>query len=196
MKSDRRSRVPLPTNNESHTIFDELGVPKGDRIETFLGAILSCWLCLFVLLVRDVGYIRLRTFSVASSMERGQAYCLSLAILASIYRGLWKICRSAHPGRKGGHIPWHFLYAWVAKYFRTYDFDSNVSSNQRMPKFRGFDRLKTFGLDEACELISSARGFYRNSVITHRIKKTLIDKGELSWVDFAYFASILLPLRG
>jgi len=84
----------------------------------------------------------------------------------------------------------------VAKYFRTYDFDNNVSSNQRMPKFRGFDRAKTFDLDEACELISSESSFCRSSAIRHRIKKTLIDKGELSWVDFAYFTSILLPLRG
>jgi len=85
---------------------------------------------LFILPVRDAGYIRPGTFLVASSMEWGQAYCLSSAILGSIYRGLGEICRSAHLGRKGGHIPWHFLYAWVAKYFRTYDFDDNVSSNK------------------------------------------------------------------
>jgi len=30
---------------------------------------------------------------------------LSSAILASIDKGLGEICRSAHPGRKGGHIP-------------------------------------------------------------------------------------------
>ncbi|KAJ8420966.1 hypothetical protein Cgig2_019215 [Carnegiea gigantea] len=46
MKSDRRSRVPVPTNislatavhgwNGSHAVFDELVVPKGERTKTFL----------------------------------------------------------------------------------------------------------------------------------------------------------------
>jgi len=58
---------------------------------------LSCWLCLFVLLVRDAGSIHLGTFSVASSMEGGEAYSLSLAILACIYRDLGEIYRSTHP---------------------------------------------------------------------------------------------------
>ncbi|KAJ8426173.1 hypothetical protein Cgig2_021027 [Carnegiea gigantea] len=199
-KSDRRSRVSLPNImpsapdvhgwNESHVVFDELGVPKGERVETFLTAFLSCWLCLFALPVRDAGGICPGNFSVASSMEGRQAYCLSSAILASIYRGLGEICRSAHPGRKGGHIPWHFLYAWVAKYFRTYDFDDSVSTNLRMPKFSGFGRAKTFDLNEARELISSGRGFCWNSAIRHRLKAALVDNGQLSWADFAYFASI------
>jgi len=47
MKPDRRSLVPLPTDislnievgwNESHAVFDELGVPRGKRIDTFLAA--------------------------------------------------------------------------------------------------------------------------------------------------------------
>ena len=79
-------------------------MPKGEHTETFLAAFLSCWLCLFILLVRDDGRIRPRTFSVALSMEGGHAYCLSVAILVSIYRGLGEIYRFAHPGRKGAHI--------------------------------------------------------------------------------------------
>jgi len=177
MKSNRRSLVPIPTNislttavhgwNESHAVFHELDVPKGEHTETFLAAFLSCWLCLFILPVRDAGCIRPGTFLVPSSMERGQAYCLSSAILASIYRGLGEIYHSAHPGRKGGHILWHFLYAWVAKYFRIYDFDDNVSSNQRMPKFSSFGRGKTFDLDKARELINFRRSFCWNSAIRH-----------------------------
>ncbi|KAJ8429978.1 hypothetical protein Cgig2_009664 [Carnegiea gigantea] len=82
-------------------------------------------------------------------MERGEVYCLSSAILASIYRGLGEICRFAHLGRKGGHIPWYFHYAWVTKYFRTYDFDDNVSSDLRMSKFSGFGQAKTFDVHGA-----------------------------------------------
>ncbi|KAJ8432645.1 LOW QUALITY PROTEIN: hypothetical protein Cgig2_011811 [Carnegiea gigantea] len=78
----------------------------------------------------------------------------------------------------------------VAKYFRTYDFDDRVSTNLRMPKFSGFGRAKTFDLDEVRELISSERGFCWNSAIRHRLKATLVDNGQLSRADFAYFASI------
>ncbi|KAJ8420953.1 hypothetical protein Cgig2_010782 [Carnegiea gigantea] len=173
MKLDRRSQAHLPIYvslttkvhgwNESHAAFDELGMPKGEQTETFLTAFLLCWLCLFLFPVKDAGCIHPGTFSVASSMERGQAYCLSLAILASIYRALGKIYRFTHLGRKG------------AKYFWTYDFNGNA---------------KTFDLDGASELISSARGFYWNSDIRHRIKETLIDNGQLLPADFAYFASI------
>jgi len=93
MKPDCRSQVPLPNDislnievwgsNESYAVFDELGVPRGELTETFLPAFLSCWLCLFILPVKDAGCIRPETFLVASSMEGGQAYCLSLVILES-----------------------------------------------------------------------------------------------------------------
>ncbi|KAJ8426509.1 hypothetical protein Cgig2_013192 [Carnegiea gigantea] len=59
-----------------------------------------------------------------------------------------------------------------------------------MPKFSGFGQAKTFDLDEARELISSGRGFCWNSAIRHRLKATLVDNGQLSRADFAYFASI------
>ena len=95
----------LQWTQEEFIVFDALEISIDRRENTYLAAFLSCWLCLFALPVRDAGCIRPGTFSVASSMEGGQAYCLSSAILASIYRGLGEICRSAHPGRKGGHIP-------------------------------------------------------------------------------------------
>ena len=87
----------------------------------FLTTFLSCWLRLFILPVRDASRIQPKTFLVASSMEEGQAYCYSLSILTSIYRGVGEIYRSTHLGRKGGYMPWHFLYAWIAKYCQAYD---------------------------------------------------------------------------
>jgi len=92
-------------------------------------------------------------------MEGGQAYCLSSTILAGIYRGMGEICSSTHPVRKGGHIPWHFLYAWIAKYFQAYDFDDKVSSSLTMPKFGGFGQAKSIEFDEAHEFISFGTGF-------------------------------------
>ena len=82
------------------------------------------------------------------------------------------------------------LCAWIAKYFRTYDVDDQASSSLRMPKFSGFDRAKSFEPDEARELIRSGTGFYWNSAIRHLTKGILVDNGQLSRADFAYFASI------
>ncbi|KAJ8422952.1 LOW QUALITY PROTEIN: hypothetical protein Cgig2_023746 [Carnegiea gigantea] len=66
----------------------------------------------------------------------------------------------ARPGRKERHILWHFLYAWVAKYFRTYVL--NILSNPKIEKFSGLGRAKLFDLDEARELISSSRAQAEN----------------------------------
>jgi len=86
MKPDCQRRVPildyvsLHTEvrewNESHVVFNELGMPRGERTETFFAAFPSCWLWLFILLVRDAGCIRPKSFSVPSSMEGGQTYSL------------------------------------------------------------------------------------------------------------------------
>jgi len=43
---------------DSQVMFDELGVAIGQCTETFLAAILSCWLYIFILPVRDAGCIR------------------------------------------------------------------------------------------------------------------------------------------
>ncbi|KAJ8435535.1 hypothetical protein Cgig2_034106 [Carnegiea gigantea] len=64
--------------NESHVVFHELGLPKGEHTYTFLIAFLSCWLCLFTLLVRYPRCIGLSTFLVASNMERSQAFVFLL----------------------------------------------------------------------------------------------------------------------
>ncbi|KAJ8421047.1 hypothetical protein Cgig2_012611 [Carnegiea gigantea] len=61
----------LVDKNDFHAIFDELGGPKGEHTKIFFVAFISCWLCLFIFLVRDGGCIRPNTFLVASNMKRG-----------------------------------------------------------------------------------------------------------------------------
>ncbi|KAJ8434490.1 hypothetical protein Cgig2_021446 [Carnegiea gigantea] len=66
------------------------------------------------------------------------------------------------------------------KYFRTYDFDDNVSSNLRKSKLSGFGHAKTFDLDEACELISSgtySRGNSKRKRDSSSDQNTQRDKG-------------------
>ncbi|KAJ8444411.1 hypothetical protein Cgig2_005933 [Carnegiea gigantea] len=94
-KPDQHNRIPHPGILSSFTdagahgwsdcqaIFDKLGVAIGQRTETFLAAFLSCWLCTFILPVRDTGCIHPGTFSIASLMASGIGYCLARGI--SIY---------------------------------------------------------------------------------------------------------------
>ncbi|KAJ8422003.1 hypothetical protein Cgig2_020467 [Carnegiea gigantea] len=168
-KPDQGSRIPQPGIlsplpdagargwSDYQAIFDELGVATGQRTETFLAAFLSCWLCTFILPVRDAGCIRPGTFSIASLMASGVGYCLPTAVLASIYKGLNELSRSSHPGRGGGHFPTHFLYAWLAKNFDVYELVGEASSSPGMVKFSGLGRAKSFQPEEARELIAMLR---------------------------------------
>ena len=176
--------------SDYQAIFDELGVATGQRTETFLAAFLSCWLCTFILPVRDAGCIRPGTFSIASLMAFGVGYCLPTAVLASIYKGLNELSRSSHPGRGGGHFPTHFLYAWLAKNFDAYELVGEASSSPGMVKFSGLGRAKSFQPEEARELIGSGRGFRWHSSVINRLREILVDDGKLSRDDFAYCVSI------
>ena len=129
---------------DCQVIFDELGVAIGQRTETFLAAFLSCWLCTFVLPIRDAGCAHPSTFSVASFMASGVGYCLPTTILVSIYKGLNEISRSSHPGRGGGYFPAHFLYAWLAKNFDVYELVADASSSPGMVKFSSIGQAKLF----------------------------------------------------
>ncbi|KAJ8423973.1 hypothetical protein Cgig2_008748 [Carnegiea gigantea] len=168
-KPDQDSRIPQPGIlsplpdagargwSDYQAIFEELGVATGQRTETFLAAFLSCWLCTFILPVRDAGCIRPGTFSIASLMASGVGCCLPTAVLASIYKGLNELSRSSHPGRGGGHFPTHFLYAWLAKNFDVYELVGEASSSPGMVKFSGLGRAKSFQPEEARELIAMLR---------------------------------------
>ncbi|KAJ8425622.1 hypothetical protein Cgig2_018407 [Carnegiea gigantea] len=58
---------------------------------------------------------------IVSLIASDIGYCLPIAILASIYKGLNELSRSSYPGRSRGHFPTHFLYAWLAKNFNAYE---------------------------------------------------------------------------
>ena len=162
----------------------------GQRTETILAAFLSCWLCTFILPVRDASCIRPGTFGVGSFMASGVGYCLPTAILAGVYKGFNEISGSSHHGRGAGHFPAHFLYAWLAKNFDVYELVGEASSSPGIMKFSSIRQAKSFQLEEARELIGSGRGFCWHSSIINRLKETLVDDDKLSRADFAYFVNI------
>jgi len=90
----------------------------------------------------------------------------------------------------GGHFSAHFLYAWLAKNFDTYELAGEASSSPGMVMFSGLDQAKSFQLEKARELTGSGRGFRWHSSIINRLKKTILNDGKPLRVDFAYFVSI------
>ncbi|KAJ8434938.1 hypothetical protein Cgig2_023935 [Carnegiea gigantea] len=143
-KSDQDYRIPhpgilSPWVGDYQVIFDELGVAIGQRTENFLATFLSCWLCTFILPVRDAYCIRPGTFSVAAFMASGVGYCL-----LRVYKGLNEISRSSHLGRGGVYFPAYFLCACLAKNFDAYELAGEASSCRGMVKFSGLGQAKSF----------------------------------------------------
>ncbi|KAJ8425756.1 hypothetical protein Cgig2_027504 [Carnegiea gigantea] len=137
-KSDKGSRTCHPRilsfiiDAKAHgwrdyqVIFNELGVAKGQRTETFLAVFLSCWLCTFIFPFKDAGCIRPGTF------RRHVIHDINCRVLPpndNPYKCLNEISRSLDPGRGGGQFPAHFLYAWLAKNINTYALDARASSS-------------------------------------------------------------------
>ncbi|KAL0371825.1 UNVERIFIED_CONTAM: hypothetical protein Scaly_0864100 [Sesamum calycinum] len=70
------------------TLFVKLYIERSLKEEVYLAAYLACWLCVFVLLSKDVNSIRPSTFKMESLMANSRRVNLAIPILASIYEGL------------------------------------------------------------------------------------------------------------
>ncbi|KAJ8432328.1 LOW QUALITY PROTEIN: hypothetical protein Cgig2_032335 [Carnegiea gigantea] len=156
-------------------------VAKGQRTETFLAVFLSCWLCTFILPVRDAGCIRPGTFSIASFMASSVGYCLPPIILTSIYKGLNEISHSSHPDRSGGHFPAHFLYAWLAKTFDMYELVNEASSSPEMVKLSGLGHAKLSKRPKNSLVLEGAfTGIHPSSTDLSRLSWMMAIYGELT----------------
>ncbi|KAL2898052.1 Ribosome-recycling factor [Bienertia sinuspersici] len=81
--------------SEAFVILDIL---EKHRKQTYLAAFLSCWLCVFVLHVKNLGCIRPSSvFKLASLLANEQRVSLVILVLASIYRGLNDLSNSSNP---------------------------------------------------------------------------------------------------
>ena len=68
------------------------------RGETNFANFLACWLCKFVLPIKNGDIIRPSVFKVASMIACGEKFSLAIPVLASIYKGLSDIVSSSEPG--------------------------------------------------------------------------------------------------
>lgn len=70
-------------------------------------------------------FIHPRTFKMANMMASGRKVILATMILVSIYNGINKISSSAQLDQIKVYFPIHYVYGWIAQYFKThYTFDN------------------------------------------------------------------------
>ncbi|KAL0404344.1 UNVERIFIED_CONTAM: hypothetical protein Sradi_2075200 [Sesamum radiatum] len=124
--------------------------------KVYLAAHLASWLCTFVLPGKNVNSIRPSTFKMASIMASGRRVSLAIPILASIYEGLNTIATSSRPARISPSFPIHFIYAWLASYFKTHYPIWQGLHGPKMRKFSGKEGAKYYDPQEARKQIRSS----------------------------------------
>ncbi|KAL0329085.1 UNVERIFIED_CONTAM: hypothetical protein Sradi_4895200 [Sesamum radiatum] len=135
------------------TLFAKLCIETSLKEEAYLAAYLACWFCVFVLLSKDVNFVYPSTFKMASLMASGQRVNLAIPVLASIYEGLNTVATSLKPARKGPSFPIHFVYAWLACYFKTYYSVWQELCGPKMTRFFGEGGAKYYESRESCKRI-------------------------------------------
>ena len=180
--------APRILTKEDEVPFNVLKVERRLIEETWLVALILCWLCESL---PDGGpnLIRPSVFKNASVMTRGKRYCLAVPILANIYRGLNEIVSSKTPSKCDATFPTHYLNAWFAKYFNTH-FELEGSHSKAVPRmFSYFGEGAAKHYDEV-----TARKLFRavSSFMFHRLglfkghQEILMDDDKLpsSYVDY------------
>ncbi|KAF7136170.1 hypothetical protein RHSIM_Rhsim08G0106900 [Rhododendron simsii] len=144
-------------SKDTEKVFDDLGVEKDVKEETNLAALLSCWLCIFVLPNKEVDQIRPGVFKVASMMAQGKRFSLAVPVLASIYHGLREITSSPNPSKCGAAFPIHYVYGWLGRYYDSYFLSAptKFECGARMVRLAGEKKAKHFSFQEACDLLKS-----------------------------------------
>ncbi|KAL0292804.1 UNVERIFIED_CONTAM: hypothetical protein Scaly_3152500 [Sesamum calycinum] len=137
-------------------LFAKLWIQRSLKEEVYLAAYLACWLCTFVLPDKDVNSIHPSTFKMASLMANARRVNLAIPVLASIYEGLNTIATSPKPVGTSHPFPIHFVYAWLACYFKTYYSIWQESFGPKMTRFSGEGGAKYYEPREAHKQIHKA----------------------------------------
>ncbi|KAK9732868.1 hypothetical protein RND81_04G028500 [Saponaria officinalis] len=95
--------------------------------------------------------------AVASLLASGQKISLAISMLASICRGLNDISASYVPGKSSGYFASHYVYAWLAKFYRSQRASTCKFIESSMAAFGGEGSLVTMKSGEARDLIPSGQ---------------------------------------
>jgi hypothetical protein len=171
--------------------FVDLQVPNELRKETYLAALLSCWLCVFVFPLKDLHNIRPSTFKVASLMANGRVFSLATSVLASIYRGLTMISKSPVSRKTDDGFAIHYVCAWISHFFKTHRVVNSKLDKPLMVKYSGVGSAAVFDELSAREHIQSGKNFiWHGTTFKTKYDKTFIDNESLSLLKLSYLISL------
>ncbi|XP_055824546.1 uncharacterized protein LOC129893076 [Solanum dulcamara] len=131
-------------SSAEEALFHKLEVKSHNKNETYLAAFLSCWLCVFVILTKEVGFIRPGVFRIACHLACGQRVSLVVPVLASIYKGLNTISRCSRLDLVQTYFPIHYVYGWLTYYFKTHYPLAGGPANPFMASFSGEGTTRYF----------------------------------------------------
>ena len=137
----------------------DLQVKDDLKEETYLSALLSCWLCAFIFPIKDPNRIYPSTFKIAISMANGRSFGLTALALASIYRGLNTISSSPTPSKSGASFAIHYIYARVGHFFKSNRITNDKLSDPLMTKYSSVGYASPFSEFYAGKHIRPANSF-------------------------------------
>ncbi|KAM2064148.1 hypothetical protein ACFX16_027584 [Malus domestica] len=120
--SDRSGVIGSTRHRSSDELraFEDLGIVSEHVDESYLVALLACWLCKFVFPTGDVNLVRPGVFKIASKIAVGEFFSLAIPVLANIYNGLSIVSNSASTEDRAAVLPYHYVYDWLGEYFGTH----------------------------------------------------------------------------
>ncbi|KAL0299015.1 UNVERIFIED_CONTAM: hypothetical protein Sradi_6561300 [Sesamum radiatum] len=138
-----------------------------------------------------VNSIRPSTFKMASLMANGRRVNLAIPVLASIYEGLNTVATSPKPASTSHSFPIHFVYAWLACYFKTHYSVWQELRGPKMTRFSGEGGAKYYEPREARKRIHKAEfvSWACNMLVKAEPFK-FVDDGRAEELDHSYFVAI------
>ena len=184
--------APRILTKEDEAPFNVLKVERRLIEETWLAALISCWLCEFALPDGGPNLIRPGVFKSASAMARGKRYCLAVPVLANIYKGLNEIVSSKTPSKCDATFPAHYLNAWLAEYFDTH-FELEGSRSKAVPRmfrYSGEGAAKHYDKVTARKLFHAVSSFkFHRLGLFKGHREILVDDDKLPSSYADYFIS-------
>ncbi|KAL0347676.1 UNVERIFIED_CONTAM: hypothetical protein Scaly_1783600 [Sesamum calycinum] len=139
----------------------------------------------------NVNYIRPSTFKMASLMANGRRVNLAIPVLASIYEGLNTVATSPKPADTSHSFPIHFVYAWLACYFKTHYSVWQELRGPKMTRFSGEGGAKYYEPQEARKRIHKAEFVsWACNMLVKDWPFKFVDDGHAEVFDHSYFIAI------
>ncbi|XP_019239821.1 PREDICTED: uncharacterized protein LOC109219803 [Nicotiana attenuata] len=185
-------------SSDQEATFSKLRVRSDKKDETYIAAFLSIWLCAFVF-PKSENLIRPETFKMASMMASGRKISLAVSVLASIYHGLNKISCSSQLDQVKVYFPIHYVYGWLAHYFKIHYPLAKGPSVPLMVAYSGEGAARYFDEKDARKRIHNGEDIvWTPTMLTNSRLYYYVDNDAPQELESNYFMSLrfnYLPVR-